>query len=185
MSDSQRGNMLIAQSGGPSMVINQSLVGAVLEARKHESIRGIYGARHGIKGILAEDFLDLRKQTGSILEAVAATLDPGERGRAMILVPTYGQAGAVELLGRGRELPPVYGTQNSTFHWGPPDETMDVAIVAGFGEELLGRVFQEVEPARAHDCTWCMSWRDGMTIWIAREPKFSWREIWPRFKHYE
>ena len=33
------GNMLIAQSGGPSMVINQSLVGAVLEAKKHSAHR--------------------------------------------------------------------------------------------------------------------------------------------------
>jgi 4-amino-4-deoxy-L-arabinose transferase-like glycosyltransferase len=119
------------------------------------------------------------------LEAVTATLDPDERRHAMILVPTYGQAGAVELLGRGRDLPPVYGTQNSAFHWGPPKETMDVAIVAGFGKELLDRVFEDVEPARVHHCTWCMSWRDGITVWIARKPKFRWEEVWPKFRHYE
>ena len=34
-----KGNMLIAQSGGPTVVINQSLVGAVLEARKHKGIQ--------------------------------------------------------------------------------------------------------------------------------------------------
>ena len=44
------GNMLIAQSGGPTVVINQSLVGAVLEAKKHKEIKKIYGALHGIKG---------------------------------------------------------------------------------------------------------------------------------------
>ena len=44
--------MLIAQSGGPSMVINQSLVGAVLQARATPEIGRIYGAMHGIKGIL-------------------------------------------------------------------------------------------------------------------------------------
>ena len=37
-------NMVIAQSGGPSMVINQSLVGAVLEARKSAAIGKILGA---------------------------------------------------------------------------------------------------------------------------------------------
>lgn len=119
------------------------------------------------------------------VEAVVNTLDPGERRRAMILVPAYGQFGAVELLGRGRDLPPVYAAQNSTFHWGPPSDTAEVAVVAGFGEELLGRIFREVEPARVHDCTWCMSWRDGMSIWLARGPKASWQEIWPHFKHYE
>lgn len=65
--------MLIAQSGGPSMVINQSLVGAVLEARKHKRIKKIYGALHGIKGILNENFIDLKKETVSNLEAIAAS----------------------------------------------------------------------------------------------------------------
>ena len=66
-------NMVIAQSGGPSMVINQSLVGAVLAARKSARIGKILGARHGIAGILAGDYIDLRKPTAAKLEAIAAT----------------------------------------------------------------------------------------------------------------
>ena len=54
MSVSEKGNMLIAQSGGPSMVINQSLVGAIQEAKKQSNIKKIYGSLHGIKGILEE-----------------------------------------------------------------------------------------------------------------------------------
>ena len=66
-------NMVIAQSGGPSMVINQSLVGAVLEARKSPRIGRILGARHGILGILGGDYVDLRKPSEKKLKAVAAT----------------------------------------------------------------------------------------------------------------
>jgi len=66
-------NMVIAQSGGPSMVINQSLVGAVLEARKSPKIGRILGARHGILGILGNDYVDLRKPSVKKLEAVADT----------------------------------------------------------------------------------------------------------------
>jgi len=69
----QPGNMVIAQSGGPSMVINQSLIGAVMTARASAVIDKIYGARHGIAGILGEDFIDLRKQSVRTLEAVAQT----------------------------------------------------------------------------------------------------------------
>jgi len=65
------GNMVIAQSGGPTVVINQSLVGAVLEARKHKEIRKIYGSLHGLKGLLEEDLCDLRKETPANLELVA------------------------------------------------------------------------------------------------------------------
>ncbi len=66
-------NMVIAQSGGPSMVINQSLVGAVLEARKSEKIGKILGARHGIVGILSNDYIDLKKPSVKKLEAIAET----------------------------------------------------------------------------------------------------------------
>lgn len=66
-------NMVIAQSGGPSMVINQSLVGAVLEARASSRIGRILGARHGILGILGGEYIDLRKPTAKQLEAIART----------------------------------------------------------------------------------------------------------------
>lgn len=73
MKNTVTGNMLIGQSGGPSMVINQSLVGAILEAKKHRNIRKIYGTIHGIKGILGNDLINLRKESAATLEAVAAT----------------------------------------------------------------------------------------------------------------
>ncbi len=67
------GNMLIAQSGGPTVVINRSLIGAVLEAKKHKIIKKIYGARHGIKGILKEDFVNLSKEKLLDLNLIANT----------------------------------------------------------------------------------------------------------------
>ncbi|MEA2082576.1 MAG: 6-phosphofructokinase [Elusimicrobiota bacterium] len=73
MQKSVSGNMLIAQSGGPSMVINQSLAGAVLEAKKHRQIKKIIGAVHGIKGILDEDLVNLGRETKNSLLKIAAT----------------------------------------------------------------------------------------------------------------
>ena len=67
------GNAVIAQSGGPTNVINQSLVGAIKELVKSKEIRGIYGARHGIKGIMEEDFVDLRAETPRSLDKIAKT----------------------------------------------------------------------------------------------------------------
>ena len=55
-----RGNMLIAHGGGPTPVINSSLLGAVREAKRHPEIEAIYGARFGAEGILAGDLIDLR-----------------------------------------------------------------------------------------------------------------------------
>ena len=69
-------NMVIAQSGGPSMVINASLWGAVYAARRKEfaaRIGKIYGAVHGIAGILKGEYLDLRKVSERKFEAIART----------------------------------------------------------------------------------------------------------------
>ena len=66
-------NMVIAQSGGPSMVINESLVGAVLEARKSAKTGKILGARHGILGILGNDYVDLKKVSEKKLLEIAET----------------------------------------------------------------------------------------------------------------
>ncbi|MCC6547248.1 6-phosphofructokinase [Candidatus Sumerlaeota bacterium] len=71
------GNLVVAQSGGPTSVINQSLVGVVQEALKYDSIQKILGGRHGLEGVLREEFTDLRKQTAQTLEDVAATPSAG------------------------------------------------------------------------------------------------------------
>ena len=41
--------VLVAQGGGPTVVINQSLVGVIREARKFQHVQRIYGARHGVR----------------------------------------------------------------------------------------------------------------------------------------
>ena len=65
--------VLIAQGGGPTAVINQSLAGVVLEARKFRNVELVYGAHQGVRGIINEDFLDLTRETSHNLEMVANT----------------------------------------------------------------------------------------------------------------
>ena len=67
------GKILVAQGGGPTAVINQSLVGVAMEARRFGSIERIYGALHGVRGIVNEEFVDLTQETHHNLELVADT----------------------------------------------------------------------------------------------------------------
>lgn len=67
------GKILVAQGGGPTAVINQSLAGVVLEARRHRGVERVYGARHGVRGIVDQDFVDLTQETSHNLELVAQT----------------------------------------------------------------------------------------------------------------
>lgn len=67
------GKVMVAQGGGPTAVINQSLVGVVLESRKFQQITSVYGAINGVEGIINENFLDLTQETTHNLEQVANT----------------------------------------------------------------------------------------------------------------
>ena len=68
------GKVLVAQGGGPTAVINQSIVGVALEARRFpQQVTAVYGALRGVRGIVDEDFLDLGRETTHNLEQVAAT----------------------------------------------------------------------------------------------------------------
>ena len=68
-----QGKVLVAQGGGPTAVINQSLAGVVIESRKFPGVERVYGACHGVRGIVDEDFLDLTQETTDNLDLVAAT----------------------------------------------------------------------------------------------------------------
>jgi len=68
-----RGNCIIAQSGGATAVINQSLCGVIQEAQGHKEIEEIYGARNGILGLLKGELIDLRKQKTSVIDALGTT----------------------------------------------------------------------------------------------------------------
>ncbi|MDX2309031.1 MAG: 6-phosphofructokinase [Hyphomicrobium sp.] len=67
------GKVLVAQGGGPTAVINQSMAGVVLEARKFRNVERVYGASHGVSGIIKEDFLDLTQETSHNIDLVANT----------------------------------------------------------------------------------------------------------------
>jgi len=73
MAGAPKANAVVGQSGGPTGVINASLVGVVEEACKHSKIENLYGAVHAVEGIVSEDFVDLKKLSSEVLEEVAAS----------------------------------------------------------------------------------------------------------------
>jgi 6-phosphofructokinase 1 len=73
MAKTPKGNAVIGQSGGPTAVINQSLVGVVETLQSSKAVEKILGAHHGVQGIVKEDFIDLKKTPAKHLEQVAVT----------------------------------------------------------------------------------------------------------------
>ncbi|MHC4740680.1 MAG: 6-phosphofructokinase [Planctomycetota bacterium] len=73
MADAPKANAVVAQSGGPTGVINASLVGVVEEAAKHAEIQTLYGAVHAVAGMVKDDFIDMGALSADTLELVAGS----------------------------------------------------------------------------------------------------------------
>ena len=69
-----RGNCIVAQSGGPTAVMNASLTGIVQEALQYEEIEEIYGALNGILGVLDENIIDLTEERNKTILALRKQL---------------------------------------------------------------------------------------------------------------
>lgn len=68
-----RGNALVMQSGGSTAVLNSSLMGIVLEVQRNGGSRGVYGALHGLEGVLSGRIIDLSSYSGAKWRKIART----------------------------------------------------------------------------------------------------------------
>ncbi|MCD6123129.1 MAG: 6-phosphofructokinase [Spirochaetales bacterium] len=68
-----KGNCIVAQSGGPTAVINSSACGVIEEAMKHPEIEGVYAAYNGILGVLNEEIFDLRREDPDTIARLRTT----------------------------------------------------------------------------------------------------------------
>ena len=67
------GNLLVAQSGGPTAVINASVAGVIQEAGKQGCIEEIYGGLNGILGLLNEELIDINEEKAKTIEGLKHT----------------------------------------------------------------------------------------------------------------
>ena len=68
-----KGACMFGQSGGPTSVINASAAGVFTQALKEEAITKVYGAAHGIRGVLEENFYDIGQEDPKELELLKTT----------------------------------------------------------------------------------------------------------------
>ena len=118
------------------------------------------------------------------IDNVVSSLEPGELDHTAVLAPSYGHAGALELLGP-QDLPPIISGHNNWHLWGLPEQPIEVLVSVGYGAGTLGSMFERVEQVDETACTYCMAWRDGLPITVSRGVRMPIREKWADLKHYE
>ena len=114
---------------------------------------------------------------------VYATLPPAERARAVVVTQNYGQAGAIDRYGSALGLPRAYSGHNAYFDWGPPPDNGGPVVVVGFSEPFLRTMFGQVSRAATIDNgVGVENEEQGTPVWVVRDPRGSWADIWPGFR---
>ena len=101
-----------------------------------------------------------------------------------IFCGNYGEAGAINWLGRKKGLPNALSGHNSYYLWGPGNYTGEVVIVLGASYNDLLQNFDEVVEAGRTACKLCMPYENNLPIFICRGIKRSMSEFWPELKHF-
>jgi hypothetical protein len=122
----------------------------------------------------------------SAVAEVYRRLSPEEQARTTIFAQNYGEAGAIDWLGRASGLPPARSGHNNYFLWGPGDTEPQVLIIIGGDAEDNAQACSQLEVA-AHVPAdpYVMPYEDHLPLYLCRGLKVPMAALWPRVKHYE
>jgi hypothetical protein len=118
------------------------------------------------------------------VEKVYESLTPADRARVEILTGSFGETGAIDVLGPARGLPRSIGTHNQYWMWGPGAATGDLMIVVHDSEQQLGQWFENCERRAEIDCPYCMEMMDAKAVFLCRGARRPLAEMWPEMKLY-
>ncbi len=136
---------------------------------------------------LPQFFADMQgwPQLVDAVDAGWRALPEDERTRAIFFGRNYGEAGAVEVLGRARGLPAAFSGHNNFWYWGPPDASVDAIVVLGVSEDRLHELFEHVVQAGETDCGDCMPYENHQPVYACWGKKIAWSARWPTLKHFD
>jgi hypothetical protein len=111
-------------------------------------------------------------------------IPPAERADCAIYAQDYGQAGAIDFLGRRYGLPPALSGHQTYFLWGPRGYSGNCMIVLGERKEVLQTYFDSVQfVGISPDNPYALETEIGVDI--CRGPKFgTLAQVWPQFKKW-
>ncbi|MGJ5816539.1 ArnT family glycosyltransferase [Paludibaculum fermentans] len=139
------------------------------------------------EGELSSDWAGMHgwPELASTVARVYQSLPEADRQRAVIAAENYGEASAIDFLGRPYGLPPVISGHNQYFLWGTHGYRGDVTICVGGDCGARLHLFARCERAATFTAPWVQPDENNLPITVCRDIRIPLGEIWPRVKHYQ
>ncbi len=119
------------------------------------------------------------------------SLPPAQRAHAVIFTDNYGEAGAINELGRTDGLPTAVSGHNAEWWWGPGNPRATTVVVVAPGNapdygDFLSRFFTSVQPvATLSNPAGIRNQEWGGHIYLCTGPVSPWAQLWPLLRHYD
>ncbi len=123
-------------------------------------------------------------EIAATVAGVYRDLPPADRARARVIAGNYGEAGAIDVLGRRLGLPPALSGHNSYWLWGPRGWDGEVAILLGRRREDYLQFFDEVELAATVASDWALPHEARLPVFVGRRLRLPLDEAWQRIKMF-
>jgi len=120
----------------------------------------------------------------SLVARACNRLKPEERAHARVFGQNYGEAGAIDVLGRGPGLPPAISGHNSYWLWGPEHWDGRVLIIIGGDRDDNAAWFDSLEEVGRVEAPLAMPYERGIGVYIGRGLKIPVDEVWPKLKQF-
>jgi Dolichyl-phosphate-mannose-protein mannosyltransferase len=125
------------------------------------------------------------EEKAAAVAKVYNSLPAAEKDSCVLYAVNYGRCGAMEFFGKKYGLPPVYGSHNNYWLWGPPPFSPSVVIILGGRIEWYEDAFSSITVADSVTTPYAMPYENNLKIFVCREPTRPIAERWPQTKHYE
>lgn len=139
-------------------------------------------------GALPQHYADMFgwEEMAALAARAYERLAPEERSRCRVYGENYGEAGAIDVLGRKLGLPRALSGHNSYWLWGrdDPDTTWSVFVIVGGDREDHAAFFDSVEVVGQTQNPWSMPYERGLDVSIGRGPRINRSDAWPRLRRY-
>jgi len=113
-------------------------------------------------------------------------LTPEERARTTIITGNYGEAGALNLLGKAYKLPIASSGHNNYWLWGAANPAADIVIVVGYpgGVAEMRQYFTSFEQVNMVKCKFCIDYQNDRPVFVGKGLNTSLAELWPKIKRF-
>ena len=138
-------------------------------------------------GALPQFFADMQgwERMVAVVERAYRALPPADQAKVGIFASNYGEAGAIDLLGRPYALPRAISCHNNYWLWGPRGYSGELMIMLTPSRSRLEERFESVQQVGTIECGHCMPYENHRPVFLCRRARVSLPELWPRLKHYD